>query len=187
MRIMIDGIIVECCIGNITAQQDIAALVNPAGPGLAPGPGVSGAIHSKAGPDLYQECIAHAPLTPGKAIITSGHRLPNRYVIHCLPPTGRTALSVKQLEQCYSRALLIAEEHGLHSVAFPAFASGSLGNPPINAAAVAIRAVRHTVPILRSVKLVRFVLFDRQAFTHYRNLLAASPESILQSVSISTG
>ena len=181
MRIMIDGIVVESSIGNIAAQQDLAAIVNPAGPGLAPGPGVTGVIHAKAGSDLYQECIPYAPLRPGKAIVTSGYLLPNKHVIHCLPPNGKTEQNAQQLEQCYFNALMLADELGLHSIAFPSLASGSFGSPPISSAAIALGAVRNTARMLRSVRRVRFVLFDRQMFMQYRNLMAANPESVLQS------
>jgi O-acetyl-ADP-ribose deacetylase (regulator of RNase III) len=181
MRIMIDGIVVECSIGNITAQQDIAAIVNPASPGLAPGPGVSGVIHAKAGSDLYQECIPYAPLRPGKAVVTSGYLLPNKHVIHCLPPTNKTEQGAQQLEQCYFNALMLADELELHSVAFPSLATGSFGNPPISSAALALGTVRNTARLLRRVRRVHFVLFDRQVFMQYRNLMAANPESVLQS------
>jgi O-acetyl-ADP-ribose deacetylase (regulator of RNase III) len=180
MRILIDGIAVECSIGNITAQQDISAIVNPAGPGLAPGPGVTGAIHAKAGSGLYQECMVYAPLMTGKAIITGGHLLPNKHVIHCLPPAKKSPQAVRQLEQCYINSLLLADEHQLHSVAFPSLISGSLGNPPISTAAIALGAIRTTAPLLRFVRRIRFVLFDRQIFLQYRNLLAANPESVMQ-------
>lgn len=178
MRILIDGIAVECSIGNITSQQDIGAIVNPAGPGLAPGSGVSGAIHGKAGSGLYQECIAHAPLRSGGVVITSGYLLPNKYVIHCLPPTGRSEQAARQLEQCYIKALILADEHHIDSVAFPSLLSGTLASPPISTAAVALGAVRKIAPLLKNVRRIRFVLFDRHVFMQYRNLMAASPESI---------
>lgn len=184
MRILIDGIVVECSLGNITAQQDISAIANPAGPGLAPGPGVSGAIHAKAGSGLYQECISHAPLMPGKALITSGHLLPNKYVVHCLPPSGKGDQAVRQLEQCYINALMAADEHGISSIAFPSLISGTLGTPPVSTAGIALGAVRIAAPVLKNVRRIRFVLFDRLIFMQYRNLLAACPECIVQNKSI---
>lgn len=180
MRLLIDGIALDCTIGNLTTQQDISAIVNPANPCLTPGPGVSGAIHSKAGPDLYQECIRHAPLRPGKAVITSAYLLPYKHVIHCLPPNPRSEQAPKLLEQCYIQSLLLADEHGLDSVAFPSLLSGSLGKPPVSTTALALGAVRKIAPLLRHVRRVRFVLFDRQAFMHYRNLMAANPDRMME-------
>jgi O-acetyl-ADP-ribose deacetylase (regulator of RNase III) len=158
----------------------MCAIVNPATPGLAPGPGISGAIHAKAGADLYQECIRHAPLRPGKAVITSAYLLPNKKVIHCLPPGLNSEQAARQLEQCYIQTLLLADEHNLNSIAFPSLVPGSLGKPPVSTAALAIGAVRKIAPVLRHIRRIRFVLFDRQAFMQYRNLMAAHPESIIQ-------
>ena len=104
MRILVDGVTIECSIGNITAQADMDAIVNPAAPGLVPGAGVSGAIHSKAGPELYQECLAHAPLTPDRQLLlqlagcpTKGHSLP--------AARGSCNRSVALLEKCYPVAV----------------------------------------------------------------------------------
>lgn len=180
MRILIDGIVVQCCIGNITAQQDICAIVNPAGSGLTPGPGVSVAIHAKAGPELHQECITRTPVTPGMTFLTPGFLLPNKYVLHCLPPQGRGELAARQLEQCYTKVLLLADEKEISSIAFPSLVPGSVGSPPISTAAIALGAVRRTAPHLRYVHRIRFVLFDRNVFIQYRNLLAANPESTLE-------
>jgi|SRR5690554_255813 len=182
MRIFIDGVAVEANIGSITAQLGITAIVNPADSGLAPGAGICGAIHSKAGPELYQECLGHAPLHPSKVVITSGHRLPNKYIIHCLPPTSRSRQAVQQLEKCYINSLLLAEEQRIDSVAFPSLYSGSLGTPPVSSTAIALGAVRKAAPLLSSVRRIRFVLFNRQIFIHYRNLMAANSESFRQTI-----
>jgi len=142
---------------------------------------VSGAIHSKAGSGLYQECIRYAPLRPGKAVITSGCLLPNKHVIHCLPPSLRSDQAARQLEQCYFKTLILADEHNVDSIAFPSLFSGSLGSPPVSTAAIALGAIRKIAPSLRNIRRIRFILFDRHVFMQYRNLMAANPESIIQS------
>lgn len=184
MRILIDGIVVQCCIGNITAQQDICAIVNPASPGFNSGAGVSAAIYAKAGPELQQECMSRACSSPGTAFLTPGHRLPNKYVLHCLPPQGRGEQAARQLEKCYLSALHQADEKAISSIAFPTLVSGSLGNPPVSTAAIALGAVRKSAALLRNIRHIRFVLFERNAFTQYRNLMAANPESVIENRSI---
>ena len=84
MKKLFKGVSMECLQGNITAQRNIAAVVNAANAWLRRGGGVAGAIHSAAGPGLEQECRPLAPIKTGEAVITGGHNLPNRYVIHCL-------------------------------------------------------------------------------------------------------
>jgi O-acetyl-ADP-ribose deacetylase (regulator of RNase III) len=101
-------------------------------------------------------------------VITSGQRLPNAWVIHCLGPVyGVDEPAAELLASCYQRALALAEEHGLESVAFPALSTGAFGYPEEAAAEVALRAVRDAAPGLISVKRVRFVLFGASALrTH---------------------
>ena len=154
---------VECVKGNIAAQPDIDVIVNAANAELLPGSGVAGAIHSAAGPGLAEECRALAPIRPGQAVISSAHNLPNQYVIHCLGPVyGVDEPSDRLLADCFRNALLLADRHGLVSIAFPAISTGVFGYPLQDAAAVAMKAVADTRADLNSVRLVRFVLFSDQ-------------------------
>ncbi|MCD1645883.1 macro domain-containing protein [Marinobacter adhaerens] len=154
---------VECVKGNIAAQQDMDVIVNAANAELLPGSGVAGAIHNAAGPGLAKECRALAPIRPGQAVISSAHNLPNQYVIHCLGPVyGVDEPSDRLLADCFRNALLLADRHGLASIAFPAISTGVFGYPLQDAAAVAMKAVAGTLADLNSVRLVRFVLFSDQ-------------------------
>jgi O-acetyl-ADP-ribose deacetylase len=152
--------------GNIADQPDLEAIVNAANGALAPGGGVAGAIHRAAGPGLYEECRPFAPIRPGEAVITGGHGLPNRFVIHCLGPVfGQDEPSAALLGACYARALGLAEHHAVRSIGFPAISTGVFGYPPEAAARVAWNTVLARLPALSSVRLIRFVLFseaDRQ-------------------------
>jgi O-acetyl-ADP-ribose deacetylase (regulator of RNase III) len=154
---------VECVKGNIAAQQDMDVIVNAANAELLPGSGVAGAIHSAAGPGLAEECRALAPISPGQAVISSAHNLPNRHVIHCLGPVyGVDEPSDGLLSNCFRNALLLADRYGLASIAFPAISTGVFGYPLRDAAAVAMKAVADTLEDLDSVRRVRFVLFSDQ-------------------------
>ena len=86
MRRTVHGVSVECVRGDITSQEDVAAIVNAANAELRSGGGVAGAIHRAAGPGLAREARPLAPISPGEAVITGAHDLPNRYVIHTLGP-----------------------------------------------------------------------------------------------------
>ena len=86
MRRTVHGVTVECVQGDITSQDDVTAIVNAANAELRSGGGVAGAIHRAAGPGLAEEARPLAPIRPGEAVMTSGHNLPNRYVIHALGP-----------------------------------------------------------------------------------------------------
>ncbi len=159
MNKTVSGVTIECVQGDIAAQADITAVVNAANAQLRMGGGVAGAIHRAAGPGLSAECRALAPIRPGEAVITGGHNLPNRYVIHCLGPVyGIDKPEDELLARCYRNALQLADEHGIDSVAFPAISTGAFGYPVEDAADVALNAVLEMIPELDHVKRVRFVL-----------------------------
>lgn len=64
----------------------MTAITNAANAQLQMGGGVTGAIHTAAGPGLAKECRPMTPIKPGDAVFTGGHNLPNRFAIHCLRP-----------------------------------------------------------------------------------------------------
>ena len=151
---------VECVRGDITAQDDVDVVVNAANARLGPGGGVAGAIHRAGGPGLAEEAMPLGPISPGEAVITGAHALPNRFVIHTLGPVyGQDRPEAELLARCYRNALALAEENGASSIAFPAISTGIFGYPVEEAADVALRTVREAAGGLRAVRLVRFVLF----------------------------
>lgn len=125
-----DDVTIECLQGDIARQPDVEAIVNAANAQLRIGGGVAGAIHRAAGPGLEEECRPFAPIQPGEAVITGGHELPNRHVIHCLGPVyGVDKPADWLLASCYRNALQLAEQHGIRSLAFPAISTGAFGYP----------------------------------------------------------
>jgi O-acetyl-ADP-ribose deacetylase len=163
---------IEIAEGDITAQPGIDAIVNAANAFLAPGAGVAGAIHRVAGPGLAKECRPLAPIATGECVITSGHRLANPYVVHCLGPIYATDEDPENhLASCYRRALDLADERELRSICFPAVSTGVFGYPLEEAAEIAIRTVAARAPSLDHVRLVRFALFDCHAYSAFADAL----------------
>jgi O-acetyl-ADP-ribose deacetylase len=174
MERVIKGLRIQCVDGDITEQPGIDAIVNAANAQLRRGGGVAGAIHKAAGPGLEREAVPLGPIRPGQAVITSGHLLPNPYVIHCLGPRyGIDEPAASLLAECYQNALTLAEEWRLSSVAFPSIATGIFGYPLRDAAEVAIGTVAEMAPTLQKVRLVRFVLWGDEALSVYQAALSA--------------
>jgi len=170
----VSGVRIECVAGDIAAQDDMEAVVNAANAELRIGGGVAGALHRAAGPGLEEECRPLAPIQPGQAVISGGHALPNRYVIHCLGPVyGVDEPSGELLAACYRNALALADEHGIASIAFPALSTGAFGYPMEPAARIALQTVLEQTAALSRVEHVRFVLFGRRDAQLHARVLEA--------------
>ncbi len=167
------GVAIELTTGNIVKQPDVEAIVNAANAQLRTGGGVAGAIHSAAGPGLTEETRPMAPIQPGEAVISGGHKLPNDHVIHVLGPVyGRDEPSDELLRTGYENALRRAEENDLSSVAFPALSTGAFGFPMQPAARIAVETILDAAPDLDAVEHVRFVLFDEDALRAHEDALS---------------
>jgi len=158
---------IEVVRGDIT-EQEVDAIVNAANSSLLGGGGVDGAIHRAAGPELLAECRLLDGCETGDAKATGGGRLRARHVIHTVGPIwdGGDFGEAELLASCHRRSLEVAAELGCRSVAFPAISTGIYGYPVELAAPVAVRTVRETAR--PPVELVRFVLFNDEAFEAFR-------------------
>ncbi len=173
MKKTLSGTTIQCMKGNIATQSDITAIVNAANAQLRTGGGVAGAIHRAAGPGLEEECRPLSPIKPGKAVITGGCDLPNRYVIHCLGPVfGLDKPEDKLLADCYRNALRLAEDYQIDSIAFPAISTGAFAYPVKEAAEVAFRVMIEIAPKLKHIKEIRFVLYSDRELDIHKNILS---------------
>ena len=160
--------------GDLT-QQHVDAIVNAANASLMGGGGVDGAIHRRGGPSILAECRelrqTRYPdgLPTGQAIATTGGDLPARWVIHTVGPVySRAEDRSSLLASCHTASLLVADELGASTVAFPAISTGVFGYPLELAAPVAIAAVRGADT---RVEEVRFVLFGHDAYVAFEHAL----------------
>ncbi len=173
MERTVDGVTIEVIQGDITSQDDVDAIVNAANAQLESGGGVAGAIHQAAGPGLAEEARPLAPIQPGEAVVTGGHDLPNRYVIHALGPVyGSDEPEAELLADCYRCSLELAEERGIDSLAFPALSTGAFGYPLEEATEVALRTAIEEAEKLQNVRLIRFVLFSEDDLEVYERVLS---------------
>ncbi|MDI4638103.1 MULTISPECIES: macro domain-containing protein [Halomonadaceae] len=164
---------IECRQGDIAHQPDMDAVVNAANAQLMSGGGVAGALHRAAGPGLAHECQPKAPIRPGQAVITGAHDLPNRHVTHCLGPVyGRDEPSDALLASCYREAIILAEEHELISIAFPALSTDAFGYPMNEATRVALTTVLKEAQHCHHLRQVRFILHDGQSLALYQQTLS---------------
>ena len=135
--------------GDITTLA-VDAIVNAANQVMLGGGGVDGAIHAAAGEELFKACLKVPEVRPGvrcptgEARITSGFKLPAKFVIHTVGPVYRDGQhgEPEKLAACYRNSLALAAENGCKSIAFPCISTGAYGYPNEAAAQIAVREVK---------------------------------------------
>jgi len=165
--------------GDIT-RQATDAIVNAANSGLMGGGGVDGAIHRAGGPAILEECkqivAQHGRLPTGRAVITTGGKLPAKHVIHTVGPVWRGGDKGEEalLESAYRESLKLAAANKLSSVSFPSISTGAYGYPLAEAAGIALKtAASFLNGRATSLREVVFVLFDTRTYQAHAIALEA--------------
>ncbi|HEY0438816.1 MAG TPA: O-acetyl-ADP-ribose deacetylase [Xanthobacteraceae bacterium] len=170
----VGGARLEIVVADITTL-DVDAIVNAANKTLLGGGGVDGAIHRAAGPQLLAECRTLGGCDTGSAKITRGYGLPARHVIHAVGPVwgGGKEEKDRLLASCYRRALVLAQEHGLTSIAFPAISTGIYAFPADRAARIAVGTVTAELAAgSHGIRRVIFCCFSGASAQHHADAFA---------------
>ena len=166
VRLVLPGKVVEFHGPADITKETTEAIVNAANSSLLGGGGVDGAIHRAGGPSILNECKRIVreigQLSPGRAVLTTGGRLPAKYVIHTVGPVyrGGRAGEKQTLASCYRESVRLADEHGIRSIAFPSISTGAYGYPLEEAAEVAVANGVEALLAADVVSQLRFILFD---------------------------
>ncbi|MFZ0478174.1 MAG: O-acetyl-ADP-ribose deacetylase [Terriglobales bacterium] len=173
-------------------KETTEAIVNAANSSLLGGGGVDGAIHRAGGPSILEECkrimAKIGRLPAGKAVLTTGGRLPAKYVIHTVGPIYREGINKEAatLASCYRESIRLADDHAIRSLAFPSISTGAYGYPIQEAAEIAVQAVAEALPSTTHVEMVRFILFDvADCKTYVRAAEKYSREAVANSIGFS--
>ena len=156
--------------GDIT-ELHTDAIVNAANASLILGAGVAGAIRTKGGPAIQEECNEIGGCPVGGAVITAGGNLKARFVIHAVGPRKGEGDEEEKLRNATLNSLKVANDNGLKSIGFPAISTGIFGFPIERCAEIMLsNAIGYLQEDIGLEKVV-FCLYGQDAFDVFRNVL----------------
>jgi O-acetyl-ADP-ribose deacetylase len=170
MKLQVNQSEIELVQGDIT-ESDTDAIVNAANSQLILGAGVAGAIRTKGGPSIQEECnaIGHCPV--GEAVITGGGKLKARHVIHAVGPRQGEGDEEEKLKNATLNSLKVADQNHLKSITFPAISTGVYGFPLDACARIMLTTTRDYLTGSTKLKRVVFALFDNESLKAFEGQL----------------
>jgi len=160
----------ELVQGDIT-DLDVDVVVNAANEHLQLGAGVAGAIRTKGGPSIQEECNRIGGTPVGTAVMTGAGNLKARQVIHAVGPRMGEGDEDKKLASAVRSALALADRHGMKSIALPAISTGIFGFPLDRAARITLTEVQRFLQGGTKLDRVVLCLYDEEAFAVFKKEL----------------
>ncbi len=148
----------------------IDAIVNAANHSLLGGGGVDGAIHRAGGRAILEECRQFGGCSAGQAVITTGGKLPARYVIHTVGPIYQDGAHGESqlLKSCYQNSLELAQKNSVKTIAFPNISTGVYGYPKDKAVLIAKQAIQEYLLSHDCFEEIIFCCFDNENYRLYK-------------------
>lgn len=110
----------------------------------------------------------------GRAKITSGYKLPAKYILHTVGPIIQWSVTKEDealLASCYRECLKLAADQGVESIAFCCISTGVFRFPQQRAAEIAVATVKEFMKKDDNVKKVVFNVFKEEDLRIYKDLL----------------
>ncbi len=153
-------------------QLGVEAIVNAANKSLILGGGVAGAIRTRGGPSIQEECNKIGPIEVGEAVLTSGGNLKAKYVIHAAGPVYGEGDEDQKLANAVVNSLRIANKHRLHSIAFPAISTGIFHFPMKRCSKIMLNESTNFLKKNDYPKEIILCLYGEEAFQIFKNSLS---------------
>lgn len=174
-NLKINEAIIRLLRGDIT-ELEVDAFVYYAQPDLNLGSGFGGAIGVRGGASIQKELnelAANGPIPTGEAVITGAGKLKANHIIHAVGPRFKELETESKLSKTVKRCLVLAEEKGLETLAFPLMGSGYYGIPNPLSAKVILEVVSEHLAGGSGLKEVIVSVFDTPQFNAFEAALAA--------------
>ncbi|UCE99132.1 MAG: macro domain-containing protein [Planctomycetota bacterium] len=170
MRVNIDDCVLELVEGDIT-EMPTEAVVNAANARLILGGGLAGAIRSKGGPQIQQECNKIGGTFVGGAVKTTAGNLKAKYVIHAVGPQMGEGDEDEKLKNATLNSLKLADKEGIKSISLPAISTGVFGFPIQRCSEIMLRTTIDYLKVQTGLDKVVFCLFGRESYEVFENQL----------------
>jgi len=155
--------VVEVSQCDIT-EMETDAIVNAANAQLILGAGVAGAIKTKGGPKIQEECNAIGGTFVGGAVITTAGNLKARYVVHAVGPQMGEGNEDEKLKNATLNSLKVADDNNLTTITLPAISTGIFGFPKERCAEIMLQTVVDYLSGETGLKRVVFCLHGTPSF-----------------------
>jgi serine/threonine-protein kinase len=154
---------VRCRLGDI-AEAEVDGIVSSANDEMKMTSGVSAALRARGGEIIEEEARRSGRHALGDCLPTSGGTLACKHVLHAVSAWRE----VSCIARASQRALLLAEELGHRSLAFPALGTGRAKVAPESSAYATASALYWHVLLGGSrLREVEFVLFEKDTLDIY--------------------
>ncbi|XP_072435892.1 protein mono-ADP-ribosyltransferase PARP14-like isoform X3 [Chiloscyllium punctatum] len=182
-QLKIHNVFVEVKKGDIT-NESVKAIVNSTNTTLDLNSGVSGAILTKAGSTVVDECKKLGSQPNDGVVVTSGGNLTCDYIIHMVGQT-RPALIIASVE----KVLQECEKHQITTVSFPALGTGMGGMNPRDTMESMLIGFENHLSQNRpsSIKLVYIVVFQTDMYDIFSDVLLQISRQKFNSVEVTIG
>lgn len=161
--------LIRLVAGDIT-ERDLDAIVNAANSHLQHGGGVAGAIVRKGGQIIQDESNKIGFVPVGSAVITTGGKLPSRFVIHAVGPRMGEGDEDNKLKKAVQSALMLASQKGIKSISMPAISSGIFGFPKDKCAKILVGESKKFLEenSNSSLEIIEFCIFDDLTLSYFK-------------------
>lgn len=157
--------------GDLTTAP-VDAIVNAANSHLQHGGGVAGAIVRKGGLVIQEESNRIGFVPVGESAITTGGKLPAKYVIHTVGPRWGEGDEEMKLRSAVRNTLRLAHTKGFSTIALPAISAGIFGFPKERCAKIMVDEIASFARTPSSLTGLDIYLLDEEIIGFFSKEIA---------------
>ena len=149
--------------GDLTAME-IEAIVFYASPDLKLGSGFGSAIAARGGMSIQEELKPIGTITTGEAVVSGAGQLNSKFIVHAVGPRFQESDTEGKLRKTMQNALKVAEEKGIHEMAFPPMGTGFYGISLDMCSKVMIDVIKEKLENSTSIEKVVICVLDNREY-----------------------